>query len=309
MKIMKNAYLAVSYICNENCIFCPCSQKEKQDNLATEIDELLSAVDQMCADGISEITLSGGEPTLYAKLSELISYIQNKGIKVTVLSNGERFSSDEYIYQLSEVVDMSVLRVITTLHGSKPKEHEEANRTMGSFSRSVNGLKKISKSGARVIVKHCITKANYRNLLEFYKFCDSNFDQGVDIQFCSIDYCGMPMDMWENEKLLFSELKPFLEEVFDYDIEIKKAGNHRKLYCINMPLCACDPYYWKYMPRHREKIYEKYKDPLMDSVRQGRDNVGTSGEYCKNCKVRDICCGTYFTAYDVCKKDSVVPYL
>lgn len=306
---MRNAYLAVSYICNENCSFCPCSKKEKQDKMITKINELLVTVDELFNKGVSEITLSGGEPTLHPNLVELIAYIQKKDIKVTVLSNGEHFSSMKYISELVEKVNVSELRVITTLHSSNAEEHEKINKTAGSFFRSVEGLKNLSSLGAKVIIKHCITRVNYKDLLDFYKYCDTNFDQNVDVQLCSIDYCGIPKDALDKEKLLFRELRPYLEKLLDYDLSIKKTGNHRKLYCINMPLCACDPYYWAYMPRQRGTMYDQYKDPHENSVIQIKDNVGIHKEYCKNCKVKQICCGTYFTAYDICRESIVSPYL
>lgn len=306
---MKNAYLAVSYLCNENCSFCPCSKKEKQDEMLTDINKLLSTVDDMELNGVTDITLSGGEPTLYPHLTELISYIQSKKINVTVLSNGERFSSSDYISAFTQRVKMSDLKIITTLHSSRKEEHEKANQTTGSFARTIKGLHNLISNGARVIIKHCITKENFKDLLEFYKYCNDNFAESTDVQLCSIDYCGIPESICNDEKLLFKEVRPFLEDLFEYDMEIKKAGGKRKLYCINMPLCACDPYYWSYLPRHRDKMYDKYKDPHSDNVVEITDNVGVHKEYCRNCKVNQICCGTYYTAYDVCKSDCVVPYL
>lgn len=306
---MKNAYLAICYICNENCKFCPCSKKEKQDRLITPIEELKKSVDKMQLHGVTDITLSGGEPTLHPDLLELVGYIQEKNIKVTILSNGERFSSALYILEVLDKVDITSLRVITTLHSSKAEEHEKANQTIGSFERSIAGLKNLSQNGAKIIIKHCITKENYQNLVEFYKYCTANFEQNVDVQLCSIDYCGIPQSMWENEKILFRNLKPYLEELLDYDIQLKEKGSTRRLYCINMPLCSCDPFFWKYMPRHREKMYDQYKDPHKNVLVQIADNVGTHKEYCKDCKVKQICCGTYFTAYDICKSETVIPYV
>lgn len=308
-KCMKNAYIAISYVCNENCSFCPCTKKEKSDKLITKLEDLTATIDDMEINGITDITLSGGEPTLHPKLPELIKYIQDKGISVTILSNGERFSSEEFVRQLALFVDMKRLRVITTLHSSDESEHENANQTIGSFRRSIIGLKLLSELGVRIIIKHCITKQNYKDLTTFYKFCNEYFPSDVDVQLCSIDYCGIPENYIENEKLLFCEVKPYLEELFEYDLQLKKSGSKRKLYCINMPLCSCDPYYWKYMPRSRDKMYDQYKDPHTNKVIKVSDNVGTHEEYCSDCKVKNICCGTYHTAYEICGKSVIKPYV
>lgn len=306
---MKSAYLAICYACNQNCKFCPCSKMEKQAKMLTDINNLKQTIDDLDAQGITDVTLSGGEPTLHPHLADLIAYIQSKKMLVTVLSNSERFSSNAFIADFVSKVDVRRLKVITTLHASTTEGHETANQTPGSFIRTVHGLKNLSNHGIRVIVKHCISKENYQELYEFFEYCNNTFDESVDIQLCSIDYCGMPADVLAQEKLCFSEVRPFIERMFDRHMELKEAGNKRKLYCINMPLCVCDVYYWRYLPRRHEKTYDQYKDPHNSETTPAQDNVGIHPKFCSACKVAEICCGTYFTAYDACGPDIVTPIL
>lgn len=306
--IMKNAYLAICYSCNENCRFCPCSKNEKRQGIITNLIELKNIVDLMDQDGITDITISGGEPTLHPELTELIAYIQGKGMWVTVLSNGERFSNTTFMEKFVKSVRPERLKVITTLHSSVAAEHEDANRTVGSFARTVKGLQSLSQNGIRVIVKHCITRRNYTDLLSFYQFCDSTFDESVDVQLCSIDYVGIPEEELLNERLSFMELKPYLETLFDFHMEQKGRGAVRNLYCINIPLCSCDVYYWSYLPFRRKKMYNQYKDPHSVQTTAGQDNVGLHPELCKECKAADLCSGTYLTAYRVLGENAVNPF-
>lgn len=304
---MKNAYLAICYACNEDCKFCPCSKKEKNKKMLTDINELKKTVDEFEQDGVTDITISGGEPTLHPNLSILIAYIQSKKIKVTVLSNGERFCDSNFIKQFIEDVNIDLLKIITTLHGSNPLEHEIANRSRGSFDRTIKGLHNLIENGVKVIIKHCITKENYRKLLDFYEYCDQEFLANVDIQLCSIDYSGIPKEELDAQKLSFREVKPFLEEVFDYHKSQKEGGNVRKLYCINIPLCSCDVFYWNYFTFRKKKMYSKYKDPRNKEIENISDNVGIHTEYCKGCKAIDLCNGTYYTAFDVVGKELIQP--
>lgn len=305
---MENAYLAICYFCNENCRFCPCSKGEKRKGLITDMNELKESVDSMVQDGITDITISGGEPTLHFGLTELIAYIQKKGIQVTVLSNGERFSDVAFLEKFLMSVCVEQLKVITTLHSSVAEEHEDANQTEGSFSRTIKGLQNLSRNGIRVIIKHCITRKNYRDLIPFYQYCDGAFDKNIDIQLCSIDYVGIPEEELLDERLSFMELRPYLEGLFEFHMEQQRHGEIRRLYCINIPLCSCDVYYWNYLPFRRKRMYDQYKDPYSMKIMTGSDNVGIHSRFCRGCKVASLCSGTYFTAYDVLGKNAVKPF-
>ena len=99
---MKNAYLAICYSCNERCSYCPCSKQEKQDKLITPLSDLKTAIAQFAVEGITDITISGGEPTLHPDFIDIIDYSQRCGLQVTVLSNGERFSNIDFLTKLQE---------------------------------------------------------------------------------------------------------------------------------------------------------------------------------------------------------------
>ena len=68
---MKNAYLAICYICNEHCSFCPCSKEEKENRMITPFFEVQNTIDSFVQNNISDITISGGEPTLHPDFIEI----------------------------------------------------------------------------------------------------------------------------------------------------------------------------------------------------------------------------------------------
>ena len=305
---MKNAYLAICYICNENCLFCPCSKAEKSENMVTDYIEIKKSVDLLAENGITDITISGGEPTLHPNLPLIVRYIQEKGISVTLLSNGERFCDNKYVKTFVNLVNIHNIKIITTLHSNIYTEHERANQTNGSFFRTLNGLLNLEKQGIRVIIKHCITKQNYKDLVSFYQFCDTTFPSTVDVQLCSIDYCGISKEELQSNFLPFTEIRPYLEELFDYHSLLEAQGGSRKLYCINIPLCACDVYYWNYMPKRRKKMYDAYKHPKDKEILNVSDNVGIDKAVCRDCKVKNICNGTYFTSFEAFGDKVVKPF-
>lgn len=306
---MKRAYLAICYLCNENCLFCPCSQKEKTEKMITDIQELIHTVNLLETQGITDVTISGGEPTLHPHFVELVKYIQQKGMDITILTNSERFHDNVFLLNFIREIDVNRIKIITTLHSSEANEHEQANQTKGSFERSVKGLLSLSDYGVRIIIKHCVTKANYKDLKDFYMFIDSTFKLNVDVQLCSIDYCGIPKNQLINEMLSFVDLRPYLEEVFDYHISMKDKGFNRNLYCINMPLCSSDVIYWDYFSKKRKVMYNAYKDPHNEKMVSISNNVGINDTFCENCKAKSICSGTYYTAFEAFKDRIIKPFV
>lgn len=304
----RGAYLAIGYACNEQCSFCPCSELEKKEKKLIPYNELERIIHQLALMGCPEITVSGGEPTLHPDFVELLAAIQKKEMKITVLTNGECLSDVSLQKNMDKKLDLSKIRFITTLHSHQENMHEAVNHVKGSFKRSIDGLKSIHHMGAKTEVKHCITRENYKDLASFYEFCDKEFDESITLQICSIDYCGMKEDEAENEMIAFYEMRPYLEEMFDLHLKQASNGSRRRLYCINLPLCACDVYYWSMMPGKSKVVYKEYTDPLTCKIGMAEENVDTDPDTCRGCKVIELCCGTYKTAFNRFGGKLVKPY-
>lgn len=304
----KTAYLAIDYICNENCLFCPCSKSEKKAGMIAPFAEIQESIDHFFQDGIERIVISGGEPTLHPNLGAVIGYAQGKGMDITLLSNGELFSNPNFLRSFLDEVDIAKLTVITTFHSHLAQEHERANQTPGSFQRSLRGLHPLSAAKATIVIKHCITRMNYQELKNFYEFFDSLFPETVSMQLCGIDYCGIPKEQLEEEMLSFTEIKPYLETLFDAYLVRQKEGCVRNLYCINMPLCCCDAYYWPFIRKKPQKTYQAYKDPRNRTITNAAENVGAFGDACKTCAAFALCSGTYRTAFEAFGDRIVKPY-
>lgn len=297
---MKTSYIAIGYACNQKCRFCPCSKEEASyplisgANLERTVQEILKD------EQIGHIVISGGEPTLHPCLGDLLHTITSRGIQATVLSNSEKFSDNTFTRQLLSSAVTEHLSVITTLHSQESQEHEWVNQTAGSYERTIKGLLNLRKNGIHVTVKHCITRLNYQDLKKFYKSMSLLFDEDVDFQLCSIDYCGLTEEDKSDQMVVFPKLAPYLEEMFDACLLDRENGNRRHVYCINMPLCSADPYYWNFFAEKSEG-YASYAAPEDSGVPglscKVEKNTGTFADECKKCKVKKICAGTYRTAF------------
>ncbi len=68
--------------CNWNCDFCYLRDQKTED---LDYDKLINFIDSLPIVGIE---LTGGEPTLYKKINELIEHCHKKGIKLGMTTNG-----------------------------------------------------------------------------------------------------------------------------------------------------------------------------------------------------------------------------
>ena len=276
------------------------------------LEELKQTIEIMITEsGMDSIVVSGGEPTIHPEFCEFIKFLCEKKINVTVLSNSEKFSQTDFLNKFLIMADPRYVEIITTIHSQVAVDHERVNGSAGSFERSIQGLRCLQSNGFHVTVKHCITKENYKDLFDFYNFVENTFPQDVDMQICSIDYCGLADDTKYDYMVVFPDLEPYFEKMFDQYMADIDSGSVRHLYCINMPLCSMDPYYWDFVAP-KAKTYGKYAAPTStgeSDVMAGEESfLGTFGKACERCKVEMICAGTYRTAFNYFGDRIIKPY-
>ena len=111
---MIQGYIAIGYMCNQACSFCPCSKTEKRYPIP-DLEKLKKAVEAMIIDShIDSIVVSGGEPTIHPDFIEFIKYLCEKDLKITILTNSERFSDEKFADKFLAAVRTDQVELITT---------------------------------------------------------------------------------------------------------------------------------------------------------------------------------------------------
>lgn len=308
-----NAYFAIGYTCNHHCIFCPCGKNVSRNGALTDI-EFEEYINKAIQDkNIRSITISGGEPTIQPAFLDILKVLSRKSIHVAILTNSDVLSNKEKVTRIAEISSPRQVRFITALHSPIPQEHDEMTNTKGSFQRSLDGIKNLCEFGYDVTVKHIINQISYKKIPDFVDLTFREFSQKVSLLFCGMDFCGVDLDTANRLKVGFKELGPFLEAGLDKVIAYGESGKQRKTTITDIPLCSVDPYYWGFFSYASKFSLSAYASPVMLNSEHSKlkldveSDCGTFFKGCQNCKVQEICPGTWKTACKILGENEISP--
>jgi len=198
--------------CNLSCTHCY-DAKEKvselnPDQMRRVVDDFVFFLKKMDVDG--EISLTGGEPTLFEGLTDLIEYIKSRDIFVSlyILSNGVGFPDS-----LIPVLKKYSIGVQISLDGLE-KEHDQI-RGAGSFRQATDTIRNLVKEGIRTSVHYVLMKRNTGKLKDFIRYVDGlgvpniNFSTLVPIGPGAAEEMASPEEL----KLCHQLLADFQKEV------------------------------------------------------------------------------------------------
>ena len=181
--------------CNYKCKYCFSHFNSKE---ILSLEEWIKIVDNISSSiNVKRFNIAGGEPLLYPRIDELISYIKSKGINVSIITNGILLSNsfiEKHEGQLETIgLSMDSLCEDTLLKlGCKTPQNNVLTKDK-FFSLS----KKIKECGIKLKVNTVISKENYKEVL-------------------SKDLLSLGIDRW---KIL--KMKPFKNENFsNHDLSI-----------------------------------------------------------------------------------------
>lgn len=151
--------LSVSGLCNNKCLFCCASSDRSMRSLAQIKSELDAAREKDC----DEVVLTGGEPTIYPDIIEVVSYAKSIGFKsIKTVTNGRMFFYRDFT---DEIINAGLNEIIFSIHGPAPEVHDLHTGSPGSFSQLIKGIKNVSSHKNVIISTNTtITKMNYKYL-------------------------------------------------------------------------------------------------------------------------------------------------
>jgi len=132
-------WLRLSYVCNNNCIFCLDYENQIDPPVKLiPLAEIKKEIKKVKNTADKKIVLSGGDPTLHPDLARIIKYAKKEGFaKVQVITNGRMFVYQKFI---KELIEAGLDEVTISFHSHIPEIYEKLTGIKDSFGQAKQGL-------------------------------------------------------------------------------------------------------------------------------------------------------------------------
>ena len=224
------------------------------------------------------IKLTGGEPTLHPKLSEIIKNARSIGFTdICIETNGQNFSNEAFS---QKIVEAGANRFFISIHGHTAALHEKLTRTKKSFQKTVQGIKNLKKIGAFVNAHVVINKINYKHIADIVEFLT---DLGVPL--ITLSFITISGAVLKNKKII-----PKIGDVVKYARQINKEYFPRVI-LQHIPFCFlgelnCVNKWIKYEDKNI-----LYTASYKITFERLADSFGYKPKKCSRCKFDNICHG------------------
>lgn len=265
--------LFVTSQCNNRCLMC-CQPPSTKDDFELCFKNNIEIIENSPL-GISDIGISGGEPTLLGnKLPELIKVIRNKYplAHIHILSNGRLFKD----YNLAKSVKEAAVSNVTVgvpLHSDYENDHDYIAGIQGAYQETLYGLYNLYNCGIDIELRVVINKQNYIRLPQISEFIFKNLPFVSWVAFMAMENTGYCI---KNRDLIWCEPLEYANELEKAVIELSEWNIDVSIY--NIPLCL---------------LNERIKSYAQQSISDWKTSFLP---FCDNCLKKSQCCGMFATS-------------
>lgn len=252
------------------------------------LEEAKEKLDLLVEEGSEGIILSGGEPTVWEPLPELIQYARDRNVACRITTNGQKTSDEKY---LEKLLDAGLKHINISVYSHKKEIHDGTACNPGSLK---NVLKTMDLLGGRedisVDANIAIFKYNAGHIAQLVKFIVGNYPCIRHFSFNNLD--PKTGRMPENPDAIprLNDIELSLYKTFTF---LEKTG--RTFRISRVPLCYMSGF--EHCSMETRKIVKSETRSLIFLDERGKfDQKGffyDKGECCKVCSVNDICAGLY----------------
>lgn len=134
----RKVIINITYECINKCAFCAVSNRVRKDIPWPRLKELIR---EHRDQGLDQIDLDGGEPTLHESLVDAVRFAREIGyVQVNVTTNGRRLQ-DKAVAR--ELLESGVTSLLISLHGQNARIHDSVTRVPGSFEETLAGIRNV----------------------------------------------------------------------------------------------------------------------------------------------------------------------
>lgn len=287
---LATAYLHITNVCNLNCIGCYSFDRTRNCKDKLTFENIKHILNELHDNGVENLVISGGEPTIRNDLVDIVAYAKSIGIeRIQVITNGTRYD-EEKIKKLKEYIDVLAVSI-----DGYSQENPRFIRDEGIFSKVISFIEGARDQGLTVSILPTLHRFNIEHIEEYIKLSQ---ELKVAISFslltCSGELEGyIPTE--ENLDFLASYLFKFMKSglvpLQDYSsLEAKKScGAGENIISVT----AEGDVYPCHMMHDTDKKMGNLLVESLDSILKNAVKIPAVDQIkkCNECKVKDVCGG------------------
>lgn len=289
--------LKLGFNCNNNCRHCVITEKKKAGSLTFE--QVLQILNDRPKD-VDVIQVTGGEPTTYEYLPDVLKYIrQDLGLGIVMQTNGTGFANPEFFKKCQPYLD----HVHIAIHSCIPEIHDFIVQSPGMWEKTILGFQNlISDPNIYVTTQTVLSRYNILTVYDTFDFIQK-MAPGTQMSFT---YPHMMGNAWRNRKEVCFRYS-------EYYLEIQRilARFHELMFVESIPPCYLHPYTdVMYNSTEGDILYHTI-DRIGVDFSDGIDQVKNynildaedrrKGPKCKECIYNKKCVGVWKEYFDLFK--------
>lgn len=220
-----NFDLKIGFKCNNDCIHCVVADKRSSGNL--KLEDIYKTIDNN--SDVKVITITGGEPSGYDYLPDILRYIKGKHIETVIQTNATGFANKDFCKECAPYIDHAHVAI----HSYDEKVHDDIVRCSGMWKKTMEGYKNLLSNNIFCTTQTVISNYNINTLYDTYKMIQDIYPGTI----MSMTYPHMMGNALKNiDKVAFrySDKKDIIHKC------LKDFGKH--LFLESIPLCYIYPY-------------------------------------------------------------------
>lgn len=280
----KIGYIQITRECNQKCIIC----SNPPTGMIISLQKAKRAIDELKNDGNTGVIITGGEPTVYPRLADLISYANQKAISVRIITNGQKMAQKSFVSKLKRA---GLEHAHMSLYSCRSKVQaaiSQNDKSLENIRKALTNLEEIG--GITVDINIAINKLNADHLSETVRWVVKTFPFVHHFVFNNLD-------PYMNRA---AENKHVVHSLKDSELELHRAlafldRNGRTFRVERMPLCYMAGF--EFSSTETRKIVKQEGRTLFFLDERGKLEQ-ESWQYkkfacCEHCTLKDICAGLY----------------
>ncbi len=164
----------ITRTCNLRCIHCYADSHAERYPGELNWEQCCAVIDDLADYKVNALLLSGGEPLLHPQLPQLLERATERGLKVTISTNGTRITPE--LAKLFKKLGVAYVGISLDGIGAV---HDRFRGVQGAFEGAIRGFRLCEEVGQKTGLRLTLTRNNVQSMEQILGFIEQENIQRV----------------------------------------------------------------------------------------------------------------------------------